>query len=104
MSDPETTKDAALALKCLACGAITTIVAGPQELCDRINELEALVDDLGTDPNPDSEEPIDAIKRHHAKAWEWARIANEAALEVRVLKEEVARLNGKVHELVLSLV
>ncbi len=53
-----------------------------------VASLQALIDQLGEDPNPDSEEPADCIKRHHAKAWEWCRIANDALAETRALREK----------------
>lgn len=56
---------------------------------DEHDALDKLVDDLGLDPNPDSEEPADVIKRHHAKAWEWASIATDAASEAHKLKAQL---------------
>ncbi len=61
----------------------------------QVRELEALIDQLGEDPNPDSEEPADVVKRHHAKAWDWCRIANDACAEARALREDLADERAK---------
>jgi hypothetical protein len=91
--------DEKLALKCLSCGTKMTIMAGPPLLSDRINDLEAIIDDLGIDPNPESEKPEDVVKRHHAKACEWARIATDACEEVRELQVDRVRLQAEIARL-----
>lgn len=80
-----------------------TIMAGPALLSDRINDLESLIDDLGTDPNPEGESAEDAVKRQHAKACEWGRIATDACEEVRGLQVDRGRLQAEIARLTAAL-